>query len=449
MSDIAEPRRQSSIVKVAVASLIGTSIEWYDFFIYGSAAALVFPTLFFPKSDAFVGLLASYAIFWIGFLGRPIGGLIFGHYGDKLGRKTMLVLTLVIMGTATFLIGVLPTYNQVGFLAALMLLILRLCQGIAVGGEWGGAVLMATEHAPSRLRGFFGSWPQIGVPVGLILANVLFSVLTTTYSVGGKLGPDFLSFGWRIPFLLSVILVGVGLYVRLSITETPDFERVKSSEGGVLRRPVLTVLSQNWKTILLAGGAFFVVNGSFYLYVTQIVSYGAGPNSVLKLPASVFFNAILVGSVVSLIVLPLAGWISDRIGRRPIYLAGAALTFVLAFPIYMLVDTKDPLLIILALCLGQFALSMMYGPQAAMFSEMFGANVRYSGASIGYQGVTIFAGGLAPFVATFLLQFSGKQSWVLALYLMGMATITLVSIFLIAETRHVEMAEPLVSAGDD
>jgi MHS family shikimate/dehydroshikimate transporter-like MFS transporter len=440
MSETQVSTRNSPIVQVAAASLIGTSIEWYDFFIYGSAAALVFPTLFFPKSDVFVGLLYSYAIFWIGFLGRPIGGLIFGHYGDKIGRKTMLVLTLVIMGLATTLIGVLPTFSQVGLLGALMLLVLRLCQGIAVGGEWGGAVLMATEHAPSRLRGFFGSWPQIGVPVGLILANVIFSVLTTSMRVGEKLSADFFAYGWRIPFLLSIILVGVGLFVRLRITETPDFERVKQT-ASIVAMPIITVITRNWRTILLAGGAFFLVNGSFYLYVTQIVSYGAGPTSVLKLAPAVFFNAILVAAVISLVTLPLAGWLSDRVGRRPVFLTGALLTFLLAFPIYMLIDTKSPLLITLALCIAQFFLSMMYGPQAAMFSEMFGANVRYSGASIGYQGVTIFAGGLAPFIATFLLKFSGEHSWILSLYLMAMAAITLVSIYLIAETRPTATAE--------
>jgi len=262
--------------------------------------------------------------------------------------------------------------------------------------------------------------------------------------VGEELSPGFFAYGWRIPFLLSIVLVAVGLFVRLRITETPDFERVKQT-ASIVAMPIITVITKNWRTILLAGGAFFVVNGSFYLYVTQIVSYGAGPKSVLKLPPSVFFNAILVAAVISLVTLPLAAWISDRVGRRPVFLTGAILTFLLAFPIYMLVDTRSPLLITLALCLGQFSLSMMYGPQAALFSEMFGANVRYSGASIGYQGVTIFAGGLAPILATLLLKVSGEQSWILSLYLMAMAAITIVSIYLIAETRPSATAE--VAAG--
>ena len=432
MSEITEPRKHSSIVQVGIASLIGTSIEWYDFFIFGSAAALVFPSLFFPKIDPFAAQLGSYGIFWVGFLGRPIGGVIFGHFGDKIGRKTMLVLTLMMMGIATFLVGLLPTFSTLGYLAPILLVLLRLCQGVAVGGEWGGAVLLATEHAPASRRGFFGSWPQAGVPVGVILSSVLFSWLTTSYSKA-----DFLNIGWRIPFLLSIILVGIGLFVRLSIQETPAFERVKQTQT-VVRMPVLTVLANNWKTVLLAAGAFFVVNGSFYLYITQIVSYGT---TTLKLPASIFFNATLVGAVVSLFVLPLAGSISDRIGRRPIYLAGAVLTLVLAFPIYALVDTRSPLLILLALCVGQFGLSMMYGPQAAFFSELFDANTRYSGASLGYQLASVLAGGLAPTIATALLKFSNGASWSVALYLMAMAVITLVSVYFAVETRPAVTAE--------
>lgn len=438
MSEITESRKQSSMVRVGIASLVGTSIEWYDFFIFGSAAALVFPGLFFPKIDPFAAQLGSYGIFWVGFLGRPIGGIIFGHYGDKIGRKTMLVLTLMMMGIATFLVGLLPTFNTLGYFAPILLVLLRLLQGVAVGGEWGGAVLLATEHAPASRRGFFGSWPQMGVPVGVILSSVLFSWLTSSFSQ-----TDFLNIGWRIPFLLSIVLVAIGLFVRLSIQETPDFERIKQS-GTVVRMPVLTVLSQHWKTVLLAAGAFFVVNGSFYLFITQIVSYGT---TALKLPASVFFNATLVSALVSLFLLPLAGSISDRIGRRPIYLAGAVLTLLLAFPIYALVDTRSPLLILLALCLGEVGLSMMYGPQAAFFSELFGANVRYSGASLGYQLASVLAGGLAPTIATALLKLSNGGSWSVALYLVGMSIITLVSVYLAAETRPRAATEEAL-AGD-
>jgi MFS transporter, MHS family, shikimate and dehydroshikimate transport protein len=404
------------------------------------AAALVFPQLFFPKSDPFVGQLASYAVFAVGFLARPLGGILFGHFGDRLGRRSMLVVTLTIMGLATFLVGLLPTYARIGMWAPALLIALRLCQGIAVGGEWGGAVLMASEHAHARLKGLVASCPQIGVPVGLILANLVYAVVSGRFFTGGAASAAFLNGGWRIPFLLSAILVAIGLLVRLSIAETPAFECVKQ-RNEVVRAPVRSVLSTNWRTVLLAGGAFFVLNGGFYLLTTQLISYGAGPHSVLKLDPSVFFNANIWGSCVSIVVTPLAGWISDRIGRRPIYIAAVAAIFAFAFPIYALIDTKDPHLIIFAICLMELALSAGYGPLAAMFSEMFPANVRYSGVSVGYQGAAIFAGGLAPFVATVLLKFSAGASWVLALYLMGMATISLVSIFLIPETSGVDLVE--------
>lgn len=413
---------------VAAATSIGTSIEWYDFLIYGYAAALIFPAVFFPKSNPFFGQLASYAIFWVGFLGRPVGGVIFGHFGDKVGRKAMLILTLTLMGLATFAVGMLPTYSQIGVWAPVLLVALRFCQGVAVGGEWGGAVVMAAEHAQARHKGLLASCPQMGVPVGLILASVIFKAVT---------GPA--NIGWRAPFLFSIVLVAIGLAVRLSIAETPAFARVKA-QSAVVAAPILSVLRNNWKTVLLAAGAYFVVNGGFYLVTTQLVSYGSGVHSILKLDPRVFFNANLAGSIVGLFSNPLGGWLSDRIGRRPVYMAGVALILILAFPIYALVDTRDPRLILLAVCLFTFSSGMAYGTLASMFSELFGANVRYSGASLGYQGSAIFAGGLAPLVATLLLKFSGGTSWVLALYLMVMAAVSLVSIYVIAETREVDLS---------
>ena len=437
--NVAREKPTSSIV-VATATLIGTSIEWYDFYVYGYAAALVFPRLFFPKSDPFAGQLASYGVFWVGFLGRPLGGAIFGHFGDKIGRKVTLVVTLSIMGVATFLVGLLPTFNQIGGWAPLLLVALRLCQGVAVGGEWGGAVLMAAEHAQARFRGFLASSPQMGVPLGLILASTLFNKITAVYSSNGTMGSAFLTVGWRIPFLLSILLVAIGLIVRLSIAETPAFERVKAG-AAIVAAPVLSVLRDNWKTVALAGGSFFVVNGGFYLVTTQMVSYGAGPHSILKLDPHVFFIANIIGGAVALCGNPLGGWLSDRIGRRPVYIAGVSVILALALPIYALVDTKDPRLITLAFCLFQLPLSVAYGTLAAMFSELFGTNVRYSGVSLGYQGAAIFAGGLAPFIATLLLNFSGGASWVLALYMMVMAAISLASILSIRETRHVDLSK--------
>ncbi len=433
--------KRSPSLLVAAATLIGTSIEWYDFYIYGYAAALIFPTLFFPKSSPFVGQLASYGIFWVGFLGRPLGGIIFGHFGDKLGRKAMLIVTLTLMGVATFLVGLLPTYSQIGYWAPLLLIALRLCQGIAVGGEWGGAVVMAAEHAQARFKGLLASCPQMGVPLGLVLASVVFNAITARYSANGGGSAALASIAWRTPFLFSLVLVVIGLAVRLSVAETPAFERVRV-QAAIVVAPVLSVLRNNWKTVVLAGGAFVVVNGGFYLVTTQIVSYGAGPHSILKLDPRIFFNANLFGSATALLVTPLGGWLSDRIGRRPVYMAGVALILVIAFPIYALVDSRDPRLIALAICIFEVPTAAAYGTLAAMFSELFPANVRYSGASLGYQGAAIFAGGLAPLVATLLLKLSGGASWVLALYLMVMAAISLVSIYLIAETRQNDLSDP-------
>lgn len=431
--------RRSPTLLVAAATLIGTSIEWYDFYIYGYAAALIFPAVFFPKSDPFMGQLASYGIFWVGFLGRPLGGVVFGHFGDKLGRKTMLIITLTIMGVATFLVGLLPGYDRIGIWAPVLLIALRLCQGVAVGGEWGGAIIMAAEHAEDRFRGLLASCPQIGVPLGLILASVVFNIVTGR-SASHNAAAVFGSIAWRVPFLFSIVLVAIGLAVRLSVLETPAFERVKA-RAAIFAAPIVSVLRNNWKTVLLAAGAFFVINGGFYLLTTQLVSYGAGPHSVLKLDPRVFFNANLAGAAVGLIFNPFGGWLSDRLGRRPVYMASIALILLLAFPIYALVDTKDPRLIALAICLFEIPTSVAYGTLAAMFSELFGANVRYSGASLGYQGAAIFAGGLAPLVATLLLKLSGGGSWVLALYLTAMAALSLVSIYLIAETRHVDITD--------
>jgi len=435
MSETQVSRSSSPIVRVAIASWIGTSIEWYDFFLYGTAAALVLGPLFFsPKLSPQAAQLSAFATFWVGFLARPVGGIVFGHFGDRLGRKNMLILTLLIMGIATFLVGCLPTYKDIGIMAPVLLVILRFAQGFAVGGEWGGAVLLATEHSPAARRGFFGSWPQFGVPIGLLLSSLIFSLVASSFPTAG-----FLSIGWRIPFLLSIVLVAVGLFVRLRIAETPDFERVRES-GRIARMPVIDVLRTNFKNVILAAGAFFLTNRTFYIYVTFIVSYGS---KIIKVPASTMLNGTLWGAVAMGVTILVAGWLSDRLGRLPVYLAGAAFVGLMAFPVFLLVNTRSPVLIALALAIGIGGIGIMYGPQAAFFSELFGANVRYSGASLGYQITTIFAGGLAPFIATLLLAWSNDASWPIALYIIGMAIITLVCTYLAGETRPSVAAEPV------
>src|SRR5216684_184707 len=427
MSETQVSTRKSSIVRVATASWIGTSIEWYDFFLYGTAAALVLGPLFFsPKLSPQAAQLSAFATFWVGFLARPVGGIVFGHFGDRLGRKNMLILTLLIMGIATFLVGCLPTYKDIGIMAPVLLVILRFAQGFAVGGEWGGAVLLATEHSPAARRGFFGSWPQFGVPIGLLLSSLIFSVVASSFPTTG-----FLTIGWRIPFLLSIVLVAVGLFIRLRIAETPDFERVRET-GTIARMPVLDVIRTNFKNVILAAGAFFLTNGTFYIYVTFTVSYGS---KIIKVPASTMLNGTLWGAVAMGVTILVAGWLSDRLGRLPVYLVGAAFVGLMAFPVFWLIDTRSPVLIALALAIGIGGIGIMYGPQAAFFSELFGANVRYSGASLGYQITAIFAGGLAPFIATALLAQFNNASWPIALYIIAMSIIKLVCTYLLGETR--------------
>lgn len=384
---------------VAIASFIGTSIEWYDFYLYGTAAALILGPLFFsPKFSPLAAQLAAFATFWVGFVARPVGGMFFGHFGDRLGRKTMLILTLGIMGTSTFLIGCLPTYQSIGVLAPLFLVILRFAQGFAVGGEWGGAVLMTTEHAPAARRGFYSSWPQMGAPIGLLLSSLIFSFFSFTLSK-----QNFMAFGWRIPFLVTVVLVGVGLFVRLNISETPDFEQIKA-RNALARVPLLTVLRTSFKTAILATGALFVIYGAFYIFSTFILSYG----TTIKIPNSITLSGTLLGAIAMAIVIPLAAILSDRIGRLPIYLIGAAFVGAIALPAFWLINTRLPLLVDLAIVLGMGGAGIMFGPQAAIFSELFDTNVRYSGVSFSYQVASMFSGGLTPLIATALLaRFNG------------------------------------------
>ncbi|HTP53314.1 MAG TPA: MFS transporter [Anaeromyxobacteraceae bacterium] len=413
-------------VKVALASLIGTSIEWYDFFLYGTAAALVFNKLFFPTFDPLVGTIAAFATFAVGFIARPIGGIVFGHYGDRIGRKNMLYLTLLIMGLATAVIGLLPTYQSIGVWSPLLLVAMRLLQGFGLGGEWGGAVLMAVEHAPANRRGFYGSWPQVGAYIGLLLSTLVFRY------VSGMPEADFLNWAWRVPFLLSFVLVVVGLWIRMNVAESPVFAKVKEQKVES-RMPILEVLKTHPKVLLVAAGARFAENGLFYLFTTFALTYVAAQ---LKISRVIALNGLLIASFIGIFAAPAWAALSDRIGRRPVYIWGAVACGLLAFPFFLMLDTKQPGLIwlatVLAICLGHAA---MYGPQASFFSELFSARLRYSGASLGYQLASVFAGGLSPLIATGLLAQSNGKPWPVALYMIGLVLITVVSVAFSAETH--------------
>jgi MHS family shikimate/dehydroshikimate transporter-like MFS transporter len=417
----------SSIRQVVAASFIGTAIEWYDFFLYGTAAALVFPALFFPEFSELAGTLLAFSTYAVGFAARPLGGIVFGHYGDRIGRKAMLILSLLIMGIATFLIGLLPTFEQVGVLAPILLVVLRFLQGIGVGGEWGGAVLMAVEHAPEGRRGFYGSWPQMGVPAGLLLANLVFAATSATL-------PE--AWGWRVPFLLSIVLVGVGLFIRLRILETPAFRQVQETHTEA-NMPIVDVVRTYPKNVLLAMGMRVAENGTFYILTAFVLTY---ITAELGLEEGTGLRGVIIAATIGLFTIPLFGALSDRVGRRPVYLFGAVFSLLFAFPFFWLLNTEVAPLIWLAIVLGvNLGHDSMYGPQAAYFSELFGTRVRYSGASLGYQLASVFAGGLAPLIATALLASSGYTA--VAVYMAIMALITVVSVILASETFREDILE--------
>lgn len=433
--------QRNSPRQVALASFIGTTVEWYDFFLYGTAATVVFAPLFFPASDdPLIGVLLALSTFAVGFLARPVGGLFFGHFGDRIGRKVALVTTLFLMGVATFCIGLLPTYAAIGIWAPILLVALRLLQGFSIGGEWGGAVLMATEHAPANRRGFYGSWPQVGAFSGLLLGTAVFALFSQL--------PDeqFFAWGWRVPFLLSIVLVVVGLFIRLKIAESPSFERVKET-GSVSRRPIIDAIRQHPKNVLLAMGARMAENGIFYILAVFSIAY---VTETLGLDRSVILTAVLIAAAVGIFVNGGFGLLSDFVGRRPVYLGGAALSALFAFPFFWLLDTRSAVLISVAVIVGIVFHAMMYGPQAAFFSELFGSRVRYSGASIGYQMASAIAGGFSPLIAVALLAWSGSY-WPIALYMIGLCLITLLSVFVAAETFGSEdeqaEREPAPAAG--
>jgi metabolite-proton symporter len=413
-----------SLKSVIAASFIGTTIEWYDFFLYGTAAALVFDKLFFPEAKPLIGTLLAFSTYAVGFAARPLGGIVFGHFGDRIGRKSMLVLSLLIMGAATFLIGCMPTYSTLGVLAPVLLVVLRFAQGIGVGGEWGGAVLMSTEYAPRERRGFFGSWPQMGVPAGLLLSTVVFKVVEGSMSESA-----FNSWGWRVPFLASAVLVIIGLVIRLKIMESPAFERVKETKTEA-KKPIVDVVRKYPRDVLTAMGMRVAENGAFYVLTVFTLAYG---EDELGLSKDTMLNAVIISAAIGLVTVPLWGGLSDRFGRKPLYLAGAVVTTLWAFPLFGLMNTASPALIALGIVVGvNLGHDLMYGPQAAYFAELFGTRVRYSGASLGYQLASVFAGGFAPLIATALLAAGGWE--LVALYVVAMGLISVVATLAARET---------------
>ena len=384
---------------VIFSSTAGTAIEWYDFFLYGTMAALVFPKVFFPESVPLVGTLLALFTFLVGFVARPFGGALFGHLGDRIGRKSTLIATLLLMGISTLIIGFLPGYATIGIAAPIILVLLRLGQGLGVGGEWGGSVLLALEYGHKRHRGFWASWPQMGAPIGLVLSTVAVNV------VQAATGANFLTWGWRIPFFVSALLLIIGLYIRLRILETPLFARVQEQRRQA-RAPIIAAFRHSTPEILLSAGSRFAEQAPFYLFTVFVVTYGV---EKLHLGRGLILNAITIGAVLELFTIPLFGYLSDRVGRRRWYLLGCVLMAAFAFPYFLLMNTGVAALFILAVVLSlPVCHAWMYGPQAALIAERFGTRARYSGASLGYQLAAPFAGGPAPIIALLLL--TGKST---------------------------------------
>jgi MHS family shikimate/dehydroshikimate transporter-like MFS transporter len=414
----------TEIKRIVASSVIGTAVEWYDFLIYGTATALVFNKLFFPLSDPALSSVAAFGTFAVGFLARPLGAAIFGHFGDRVGRKAMLVMTIVIMGFGTFSIGLLPTYDQIGIAAPLLLVVLRLLQGIGLGGEWGGAVLMVVENSPARNRGLLGSMVQIGWPIGNLAAIGIFAALSQAPE------SDFLAWAWRVPFLISIVLVGIGLYIRLQLEETPVFRDLEAKKE-VAKVPLLEILTRHRRPFFTAIGlklsevTYAVIAGVFS------ISYVAGN---LAMPRSVIINAIFLAAVVALLMIPVFGWLSDRIGRKRMFYASCLFSVAFAFPMFWLLDTKDPLTITLTIVMAiTFGQMIGFAVGAPWYSELFAARLRYSGASLGFQiGAAI--GGLAPLAAATLMAWTGGATWPVSVYLMVLAAITFLAAWFAPET---------------
>lgn len=415
--------------KALIASLIGSSIEWYDYFLYGTIAALIFSKLYFPSGDPVVGLMLAYTSFALPFFIRPLGGVIFSHIGDKIGRKKTLVMTLSLMGGATVLIGLLPTYEAIGIWAPILLIALRLIQGLGIGGEWGGALLLATEYAPPEKRGFFGSIPQMGVTIGLLLGTLSISFMTLLPNA------QFEAWGWRVPFILSALLVFIGLWIRNGIDETPAFKEAKES-GNISKVPLIDTFKYHWKEVLIAVGAKVVETAPFYIFGTFIISYATGS---LGFERSSTLNAVTIATLVTTIMIPFMGKLSDKVGRKPLYIGGTVAMILFAFPYFYLLSLDSVLWLTVATIIG---LGIIWAPITAvlgtMFSEIFSTSVRYTGVTVGYQLGAAIAGGTAPLIATALLSAYNNSFVPVALYIIAAAIISLIAVSFTRETRPID-----------
>jgi metabolite-proton symporter len=399
-----------------LASMAGTTIEWYDFFLYGTAAALVFNKLFFPALDPITGVLAAFATYAVGFIGRPLGGMVFGHFGDRIGRKSMLMLTLLMMGIPTIAIGLIPTYEQIGYWAAVILVLMRFLQGMAVGGEWGGAVLMAVEHAPEGRKGFYGSLPQTGVGAGLVLASLAMGAIAALPE------EDMMAWGWRLPFLASIVLLGVGWLIRVKVAESPDFEKLKE-QGRRVRMPLLEVLRNHPRATLTIIGARTAENAWFYMAVTFALSYAANQ---LQIPRAEVLHAITAGAALSLLTMPFSGWLSDKVGQKRLYFTGLLILCAFVYPFFAMLGTREPLLVWWAMVLAVgVVFPILYAPESLLFARQYPAEIRYSGISLSVQFAGVLGGGFAPMIATSLLGAAdGSPRYVIA-YLIGMGLVAL------------------------
>jgi metabolite-proton symporter len=434
--ELNEAGQRVQVRRAAMASAIGTTIEWYDFFLYNTAAALVFPHLFFPASSAYAGAMQSFATYAVGFAARPVGAAIFGHWGDRIGRKVTLIVTLLVMGISSAVVGILPGTAAIGLAAPLLLVGLRVVQGIAIGGEWSGSVLIAMEWGDQRKRGLLGSYAQLGVPLGLVLGTGGMTLLSATLSAEA-----FNSWGWRVPFLASLLLVAVGLVIRLKILETPMFAKLRE-EQKTARVPVVDAIRHHWREILLSAGLRFSEQMPFYLYTTFVLIYVVSRHGFSK---TFVLNAVLVGAVCELVAIPLFSQLSDRFGRKRVYLIGAILTGLIAFPYFAVLTHSGAMLIFIAIVLSLIVHAMQYGPQAALIGESFPTHLRYGGAGLGYQLASVFAGGPAPLIATWLLH-ETRTPYSISVYIVFAAVITIACTVALPDRSRADIDDPAVYA---